>query len=166
MAYLISLPIMIVALMLQEAIFSQLPLMSGTADLVLLILIAWAIQPRNQRPWVWALVGGGLTSLVSAMPAGTPVLIYLLIVLLARRLQRQTIEIPILGMFIATILGTFIQHLVEVIILFVAGTSLSLTESLSLVTLPSVLLNLLFALPIYVIITDLANRFYPMEIEV
>lgn len=157
---------MIVALMLQLAIFSQLPLMSGMADLVLVVLVAWAIQPRNQNPWVWALVGGGLVSLVSAMPWGAPVLIYLLIVFLTRRLQRQTIEIPILGMFIGTILGTFIQHILEMITLFFAGITLPLSESLTLVTLPSVLMNLLLALPIYAIMTDLANRFYPMEIEV
>jgi hypothetical protein len=38
-------------------------------------------------------------------------------------------------------------------------------EALSLVTLPSMVLNLMLALPVYILITDLANWLHPVEIE-
>ena len=56
MAYLISFPVLIIVLMLQLAIFSQLPLLSGTPDLVLLVLIAWSLHEKSQKCLV---LGGG-----------------------------------------------------------------------------------------------------------
>jgi hypothetical protein len=40
-----------------------------------------------------------------------------------------------------------------------------LIEVLNQVTLPSLVLNLLLAVPIYAIIGDIADRFYPEELE-
>ena len=69
-------------------------------------------------------------------------------------------------MLIATIGATFIQHLVEIAVLFVSGTQLPFSQSLVLVTLPSILLNLFFALPVYALVTDLARRLYPIEVQI
>ena len=152
--------------MLQLAIFSQLSLLSGTADILLLVLVTWSIQARDRSIWVWALIGGVLVSLVSAIPAGAPIWIYLIIVGLIRLFNQRTLEVPILWMLIATILGTFIQQLIEVVVLFLAGTPLPLNESLILVVLPSALLNLFFALPVYALITDLTRWVYPVEVQI
>jgi hypothetical protein len=75
-------------------------------------------------------------------------------------------EFPILGMLILTIAATFFQHIAEIIVLFIAGTPLPFSQSLVLVTLPSALLNLIFALPVYAILTDLARWVYPIEVKI
>jgi hypothetical protein len=165
-AYFISIPVMVVSLMLQLAIFSQLPLLSGTADILLLVLIAWSIHSRDRSIWLWVFIGGGLVSLISAIPMAAPVWIYLTVAGLIRLFSQRTMEVPVLWMLIATIFGTLIQKFVEIIVLFVAGTSLPLNESLILVALPSALLNLFFALPVYALITDLARWIYPVEVEI
>jgi hypothetical protein len=157
---------MVISLMLQLAIFSQLTLLSGTADILLLVLVTWSIQSRDRSIWAWVLIGGGLVSLVSAIPAGAPIWIYLIIAGLIRLFNQRTLGVPILWMLIATILGTFIQKFIELVVLFLAGTSLPLNESLILVALPSALLNLFFALPVYALITDLARRIYPVEVQI
>lgn len=157
---------MVAALMLQLAIFSQLPLLSGTADILLLVLVAWAIQSRGRSIWAWAIIGGGLVSLISAIPAGAPIWIYLVITGLIRLFSQRTMEVPILWMLIATIFGTFFQKFIELVILFMAGTSLPLNESLILVALPSALLNLFFALPVYALITGLARWIFPVEVQI
>jgi hypothetical protein len=69
-------------------------------------------------------------------------------------------------MLIATFFGTLIVHLVQIVALRVLGTSLPFWESLNLVTLPSVLLNLLLAIPFYAIFSDLARLLYPEPLEV
>lgn len=166
MAYLLSIPVLVVTLMLQLAIFSQLPLLSGTSDLILLVLIAWALQEHSRNAWFWALVGGALVSMISAIPFGTPLFIYLVIVTAVRLISRQTLEFPVLGMLIATIAGTFFQQIVEIVVLFMAGTQLPFDQSIVLVTLPSVLLNLLFALPIYALVTDIAKWVFPVEVQI
>ncbi len=152
--------------MLQLAIFSQLPLLSGTADILLLVLIAWCIHSRDRSIWAWAFIGGGLISLISAIPAAAPVWIYMIIAGLIRLFSQRTMELPILWMLIATIFGTLIQKFIELVILFMAGTSLPFNESMVLVALPSALLNLFFALPVYALISDLARWVYPVEVQI
>jgi rod shape-determining protein MreD len=166
MSYIISFPILVIVLMLQLAIFSQLPLLSGTPDLILLVLIAWSLHEKSHNAWFWAVVGGGLVSIISAIPFDAPLLIYLAITTIVRFASRRIREFPVLGMLIATIGATFFQHLTEIIVLFIAGTQLPFSQSLVLVTLPSILLNLFFALPIYALVTDLARWIYPIEVQI
>ena len=115
MAYLVSAPVLLIVLMLQLAVFSQLPLLYGTGDIVLLTLLAWSLQERSRNAWFWALVGGGLVSIISALPFGAPLMIYLVIVLGVRLVNRRMQEFPILGMLIVTIVATLFQHFCEII---------------------------------------------------
>jgi rod shape-determining protein MreD len=166
MAYLISFPVLVTVMMVQLAIFSQLPLLSGTTDLILLVLIAWSLHEKSKNAWFWAFVGGGLVSIISAIPYGAPLLIYISITAVVRMGSRRIREFPVLGMLIATIGATFAQHLIEVVVLFIAGTQLPFNQSLVLVTLPSILLNLFFALPVYALVTNLARWIYPIEVQI
>jgi rod shape-determining protein MreD len=166
MSYLIAGPVLVIALMLQLAIFSQLPLLYGTADVMLLVLLAWALQERSSNAWFWALIGGGLVSVISAMPFGTPLIVYLVLALIMRTVSRRVMEFPVLGMLIATLGATFFQHMVEIVVLFVDGRSMPFEQSLVLVTMPSMLLNLLFSLPVYALMTELAHWVYPVEVQI
>lgn len=55
------------------------------------------------------------------------------------------------------------MDLFTLIMLNVLGTPLPIGDSLGLIVLPSMLLNLLFAVPIYVMIRDLAQWVSPVE---
>ena len=156
---------MIIGTMLQLAIFSQLTLLSGTADILLLILIAWTIHDRSRSSWIWAVIGGGFLSVISAIPAGVPLVVYLIVVGLVRVFSQRTLEIPILGMLIATILGTMIQKLLEMAVLVITGYPMPLGEGFVLVAMPSALLNLFFSLPVYALMTDLARWVFPIEVQ-
>jgi uncharacterized membrane protein (DUF373 family) len=68
-------------------------------------------------------------------------------------------------MIAATFIGTLIIHAISILTLRLMGTPLPLIESLNLVTLPSALLNLLLAIPVYALLGDLASWLYPVEIE-
>ncbi len=157
---------MIVLLILQTVLVSRLPLLHGTADIILLVLIAWALQEKVKHAWGWALIGGLMVSLISAMPYFSPLIGYLLIVAIARFLQRHVWQMPILAMFVATVVGTLIQQSLFYVVLQIHGTPLPLSESLSLIILPSALLNLLLSLPVYALVSDLANWVYPVEVQI
>ncbi|HQL39564.1 MAG TPA: hypothetical protein PKV95_08810, partial [Anaerolineaceae bacterium] len=75
-------------------------------------------------------------------------------------------QMPLLVMLILTFLGTLVFHLVSIVVFQIMGSNLPLRESLTLVTLPSALLNLLLAFPVYTIVADLAKWLYPTELEV
>ena len=163
MAIILAFPVLILSLMAQMVILSQLVLLHGTADIILLVLIAWSLQEKARSVWIWVIIGGLLVSLVSATPFYIYLIGYLIITVIVRLLRRQVWQTPLLAMFVVTILGTFIQHLLIIVGLKVTGQPISWQESLSLVTLPSVILNLLLSLPVYGVITDLASWVYPVE---
>lgn len=94
-----------------------------------------------------------------------PLIGYIGVVGISKLLQRRVWRTPILAMFIVVLLGTLFQQTVFVIALQVNGAPISWGQSLDAVILPSVLLNLIFALPIYAVANDLAGRVYPLEVE-
>lgn len=166
LAALISIPILGGLMILQTGIVSRLPLLQGTPDLVMLAIIIWALQKRVQTAWHWCIIGGLMYSLVSALPVGVPLLCYALVTWLVLIFKQRIWQVPILAMFLMVLLGTLITHAVSYTSIVLTGTPLPLVEAFNQVTLPSLLLNLLFALPIYAVITDLSRWAYPEELEV
>ena len=165
MATLIAIPIFSFLLIIQSAVLSQVPLVYGTADLALLAMIAWALQKRVDTAWHWGVVGGLMASFVSALPTGAPLLGYLLTIGLTRILRRRIWHAPILAMLVAVFAGTLVTNLLNLIALLLAGNPMSWLDALELITLPSLLLNLLLALPAYAIFADLAKWLYPEGLE-
>ena len=166
MAILAGIPILGIILMLRLGIISQLPLLQGTADLILLVLVGWALQDQVISGWEWGILGGVMVSLVTATPFYVVIFSYLLVILIARMARRRIWQMPLLVMLILTFLGTLVFHLVSIVVFQIMGSNLPLRESLTLVTLPSALLNLLLAFPVYTIVADLAKWLYPTELEV
>jgi len=165
MTIVIAIPLLGALLILQSSVVSRVPLLHGTADLVLLAIIAWALQKRVQTAWHWGIIGGLLVSFASALPLGVVLGGYLLAVSLALTLRSRVWQVPILAMLVATFLGTIIAHLITLVVLRVSGVPLPWLQALNMVILPSVLLNLLLALPFYVLLGDLARWLYPAELE-
>ena len=165
LAILIALPVLGGLLILQTAVISRIPLLQGTADIVLLALVAWALQKPVTIGLHWGIIGGLLVSVVSGLPFGVTLVGYLLAVGLALLLRQRVWQVPLLAMVVTTFTGTLVVHMVALIALRVIGTPLPLWQSLSLVTLPSILLNLLLAIPVYAVIGDLAKWVYPEQLE-
>lgn len=152
--------------MLQTIVISTLPLLSGYADLVLLVLIAWSLQERVRTSWIWTILAGLMVGFVSALPLFVPLVSYLLVTAVSRLFLRRVWQIPILAMYLVTFIGSLVSQGIVMVVLLFNGTPLSFNDSLNLVILPSTLLNLLLALPVYAVVSDLAQWVYPEEIEV
>jgi len=60
MRHLVAFPILALAVILQSAIVSRISLLSGYADLVLVIVIGWALQEGVTTAWHWAVLAGAL----------------------------------------------------------------------------------------------------------
>lgn len=163
MKNLVAIPILALALMLQTAVISRITLLSGAADLILLIVIAWALQEQVESAWHWAVLAALLVGFVSAIPPIVPIIGYLLAVAFARFVIRQIWQTPILALFSVTFFGTLVYHLVTYVVLVITGTPLPFEDTLALIVLPSVFLNLLLALPVHSLIRDLALWVSPLE---
>jgi len=166
MAILVSIPILGLLLMFQSAVMSRIPLLHGTADLVFLALAAWALQKQVNTAWHWGIVGGLMVSAVSALPPGSLLAGYLLTVWLALELRKRVWQVPVLAMVITVISGTVIIHAISLVALRITGVEIEISTAFNLFTLPSILLNLLLAIPTYALLGDLASWLYPEELEV
>jgi rod shape-determining protein MreD len=161
---LLGVPVMTIMLMLQSGVVSRLNLLHGSADVVLLVVIAWCLQTRVKTGIEWSIIGGLLVSIVTATPFYTPFFAYVATAIFARWIVYRFWQSPLMTMLITTVIGTLLYHFLSYAFLWVNGTALPLLGSLTQVTLPSIFLNLLFALPVFTVITDLANWIYPEEV--
>lgn len=162
---LVGIPVMAALVMIQSGIVSQTTMLHGAADIVLLAVIAWALQERVKTAWHWAVIAGLLAGLLSGVPFGVYLGCYLLVTLICLLLRRQAWKIPLLAMLLVTFIGTLLVQGVTFMALTLTGVRLPILDSINLVVLPSILLNLLLAVPFYVVIGDLANWLHPVELE-
>ncbi len=153
------------ATMLQISVVSQITLLHGPADLVLLVLLGWVLHARVEGRWQWGLIAGYLIGTISELPLWLPILAYLLVTGLAYVLQTRVWQVPIMSLYVTTIAGTFIVQGLSFFYLVISGTPLAFSESLNLIILPSVILNSMLALPVYAVVGEVANWVYPPEIE-
>ena len=166
LATLVAFPILSFLAIIQAAVVSRLPLLQGTADLVLLVLVAWGLQERVRSAWQWTVIGGFVIGSISIVPDLVPVGAYLAVTGLVLLVRRRIWETPILAMFALTFLGSLVTQASAFLAVSIRGTALPVFDSLRLILLPSLLLNLLLAAPIYAVIKDLAEWIYPEDLAI
>ena len=166
MRSLIAVPVIMLAVILQSAVISSIKLLSGFADLPLVMLAAWALQEEVETTWQWAIAAGALVGFLSGVSWIVPVVSYLIVVMLAQVLQRRVWQAPLLAMFSVTFLGTTALYAISLLVLRLSGVPLPFTDVLGQLALPGILLNMLLAIPVYAVMRDLARWVYPApEVE-
>ena len=160
---LIAFPLLALVVIVQSAVVSQMTLLAGYADLMLVVLAAWALKADASSAWIWAILGGIMVSFVSGVPWPVPMIGYSFVVLLAQLLKQRVWQAPLLAMFSVIFLGTLSMDILTLIVLNLLGTPLPIGDSLGLIVLPRVLLNLLFSIPVYAVVRDMAQWVSPVK---
>jgi len=163
---LIGFPLLALVVILQSAVISQITLLAGYADLALVVLAAWALHVESADAWQWALLCGAMVSFVSKLPWPVTFIGYLFVVLIAQLLRSRVWQAPLLAMFSVVFLGTSFMGLLALVVLNVLGGSYPISDTVGLIVLPSILLNLLVSIPVYTMVRDLAHWVAPApEVE-
>ena len=89
MAGYLSIPVLALVVVIQATLMPELSIAGGTPDLVLLVVLGWTLMAGYEQGLVWALVGGILQDLISAVPVGTTSLALVLVVSLAALIVGQ-----------------------------------------------------------------------------
>lgn len=163
MRNLIAFPILGLAVILQSSIVSQVQLLGGFADLPLVLIAAWALQERVDTHWHWGALVCLFTFPISNLPIPVVILGYLGVIILGRILQRRIWQAPLLAMFSVVFIGTLFFHLLSFVVLRSLGTPLDIREVVGIITLPSLLLNMLLSIPMYAFMRDISYWVYPAE---
>jgi len=161
MAFLISIPVLYIATLFQMVAISRLPLINGSADLVMLVLVAWGIIDTGKNYWGWGLVGGLIMSFVTKVPWPAIILPYVLVTFTAHLMQGRIWQSPILAMLLMASLGTVITQFSAIFALSLNEVPLKIGDCFSSVMVPSIILNLILSVPVYLVINDVAKWVYP-----
>lgn len=138
-------------------------LLGGFADLLLVWLTAWVVLTKNKQSWLWFLVAVLITSFVSAIPWYATVGVYLLIYLIGSVVRNRLWQSPLLSFFLVLILGSLVNYAASYVGLRLTGSVIGFLDALQTIILPSLILNLIIALPIYLLARDMTKWLYPQE---
>jgi rod shape-determining protein MreD len=163
MSVILSLPTLGLVAVLQSAVVSRLPLNNGTADLMLVLLVAIALQKGVTTAWQWSIVGGLLTDSLSGLPFGIFTFSYLLATALAVVLRERIWRFSFLMQLLVVLVGTVVSHGLAYLVLFLQGSTLDITSVLRVITLPSIILNFMLSVPIFILTRDVLEGFMPQE---
>ncbi len=156
-----GIPVILTAVLLQSAVVSQIQLLNGAADLVLLTFVSWTMNERVEHTWGWAVIAGLAVGFVSELPVWLMLIAYLLTAGVGLALRGRIWQVPFLALLAAVLLGTLILHTLTFLLLRLQATPVGLSASFNLITLPTLLLNLIFALPIHAVVNELVHLVYP-----
>ena len=164
-ATLIGIPVILLAAILQSAVVSQIQLLNGSADLVLLTVISWVMHDQVKAPWSWAVLGGLAVGTISQLPVWMVLGTYLTITALALALKRRVWQIPLLALLAFVTIATLIWLIGSFVVLVIQGVPLNPLDSFNLILLPSQVLNVLLAIPIQAVVNEIANLIYPADLD-
>lgn len=153
-----------IATLLQTTVAARMPLLHGPADLVLLVLLGWALRRRLPGATWWGIAAGLLVGFASQLPLWLVLAAYMAVSALAGFLPRRVWNLPLLNLFSAVLVSTFFLHGLAWLYLWVLGAPIALADAINLVILPALLLNILLALPVYGLVGEFARLFYPDEV--
>jgi len=160
---LISLPVFLILSVIQTVAISRISIIAGSGDIVMLALIAWIVIDEEGNHLGWAIISGFLISILSAMPIVTVFGIYITASILARIARRIFWQSPILALFSTIILATIMKFLIEIFTLQYLGIPAPFVLSLTSVLLPTLVLNIFYTFPIYVLMGDIAHWISPKD---
>ncbi len=165
MSILISFPIVILLMILQTTFFREITLLNGSADLFLVTIASWALLSKDNSSWFWAILAAALCGFVSAIPWYVFVFTFLSIVIMARFVRGKLWQSPLMSVFGITMIGSIILYVLTFIGLRFQGVVYPLQSTMVRVIIPSIFLNLVFAIPVYAILKDLSVWIFKGEVE-
>lgn len=163
MVTIFGLPIIILLVILQTGIISRLNISYGQADLVMLCIIAWSLQEKENVGIWWAIAAGLMLSIISAVPMYGYLIGYILICSLCMIAKRQLWRIPLMTMVVISFLGTFLVLMITFVIISMTQAQLPFMESIIKIILPSSAINMVVSIPVFIIVRDLVNMVYPLQ---
>jgi cell shape-determining protein MreD len=163
MKYLFGGLLLLIASVLQVTLMGRFSLLAGTADLLLLVMLTYMLQEDVRADWRWGIAVGLMVDLSSALPIWVSLAAYVGAAALAQLLETRVWKIPLLTLFGATLGGTLLIQAVTMFYLWLNASPINFAEAFNLVTLPSMLLNLLLVLPVSAVVSEFSKLALPSQ---
>jgi rod shape-determining protein MreD len=144
MNFYLTIPLLTVVALFQSVLLSRVSLWGARPDLMLLLVLLWAMVRGVDEGLVWGFIGGLLVDLLSGGPLGGASLALLAAAFLAGQPWGRGIGSSVVRLLFLALAGAVAYHLVLLTAL-ATGHSVAWGFSLLRVAAPSVLLNVALA---------------------
>lgn len=134
-------PLLTGVALIQTTVLSRISVLGGRPNLMLLVVLIWAVVRGIDEGLIWAFVGGLILDLLSGGPLAGMALALLAAAYVAGQSLGQEVGSQAVRLTILTVLGTMAYHLVLLIILDWSGHRIDWAFALLRVAGPSVVLN-------------------------
>jgi rod shape-determining protein MreD len=141
----VTIPLLTSVALVQTVLLSRVNLWGARPDLMLLVVLVWAVVRGVDEGLVWGFVGGLILDLFSGGPLGATVLALLSVVFLAGQPWGQGLSSPVARLLLPALIGVIVYHLVLLLVLGWTGHAVDWAFALLRVAGPSALLNTLLA---------------------
>ncbi len=161
MAGYIGIPLLMIAAVLNATVMPEFRVGGGSPDLVLIIVVSWALLADVREAMLWSVVGGVLQDWLSVAPLGTSALGLVVIVFVSDMVIGQISRNNVLVPPLVAGAGTVVYHLIVLSVLWAVGINVPLDRGLSYVTIPSLFYNALLIIPIFRLMGRLSLWMHP-----
>ena len=158
MGYYLSFPFLIFAVVVQVTLLPSFRFANAQPDIVLLMVLVWAVHAEWEEAVWWAFFGGILADLMSVLPTGTSVIALTLGVFAIRYIDENLVDFNILLLFIAVPIVTLIHQIIVIIVLASSFATYDLLNVIQTVILPTIAINTILIFPIYIILRLFQRR--------
>lgn len=162
----LGIPLLLIAAVLNATVMPEFRIGGGAPDLVLIIVVSWALLSDVREAMVWSVVGGVLQDWLSVAPLGTSALGLVIVVFAADAIfgtvSRRNFVVPPL----VAAGGTLVYHLIILSVLWLVGINVPVDRGIGYVTLPTMLYNAVLIYPIFRLLGRLHLRINPRRARV
>ncbi|PKO07462.1 MAG: hypothetical protein CVU41_01850 [Chloroflexi bacterium HGW-Chloroflexi-3] len=153
--------------MLQLGIFSNIQILAGKIDILMLGVVAWIIQKKTELIdiFIYSIFTVFFIYLISAEPIIIIFGLYSLIVFMVYWSKNNIQQLPIISMLIFSAVFTFFHLVIFGFYLQLSGIAMVAEEVFQSVILPSMIINLIAAIPMYLLVNELHRWVYPFAEE-
>ena len=147
MSFVVGSVLMAFLAVLQSSLLNRFPFLSGTANLILLATVSWALTGRVAEAIVWAFFGGLCLDLLSGAPFGVSSMALVAAAYLASLTEGRFWEGHPLAPLGVMAVASLVFFAVTMAGVWVSGHPIDPALAITHVVLPTTFLNVLLALP-------------------
>lgn len=163
----ISIPLLLVAAIIQSTVVPEIRIAGGGPDLVLMMVLSWVMLAGLPEGLYWAIVGGLLQDVINGVPTGTTALCLVLVSTLSDVVLGPVDKSNLILPPLVLAAGTVIYHLLLGLILAAFGRGLPISAFpylLTNITFPTMMFDVVLILPIFRIMAIFYTRTRPRRV--
>lgn len=157
--------LLVLCAILQSTVTSHIRLAGASPDLVLLLVVALALQGGSGELPLYGILGGVMLDALSGAPFGISTIVLGLVSYLVRVGETNVFHTVRFRPYVAISLATPVYHLLIALLLGMTGHRIVWGAMIWHVALPAMLVNLLFMTLIYYFVLALNRLLQPKRFE-